>query len=138
MPSGVTHLMEAGRPSKAKVWVQKRQRRVSGVQSLKRTASGIWLSSGKISLLWAELEEVEEVIEYFLVSSPRHSARCMASVAGMGAQRRSMGGKICLYRYHSMSGFRVEEAETTSCGAKARLAAGSEEGIEDEAVEVMM
>ena len=37
-----------------------------------------------------------------------------------------------------MSGFRVEEAERTSWGAKARLATGSEEAIEDEAVEVIM
>lgn len=77
-------------------------------------------------------------MKYFFVSRPRHSARCIASVPEMGAQRRSMGGKICLWRYHSISGFRDEEAESTSWGAKARLATGSEEAIEEEAVEVMM
>ena len=37
-----------------------------------------------------------------------------------------------------MSGFRAEEAERTSGGEKARLAAGSEEGIEEDVEEVMM
>lgn len=37
-----------------------------------------------------------------------------------------------------MSGFKDEEAERTSCGAKARLATGSEDGTLEEAVEVMM
>ena len=54
---------------------------------------------------------------YLRVSNPRHSARCTASVPGMGAQRRSMGGKICLARYHSTSGLRVVEAAVTSAGA---------------------
>lgn len=66
-----------------------------GVQSLKRMGSGIWLSRGLMSAVWvAEVEE--EAMLYFLVSRPRHSARRTASVPGMGAQRRSMGGKICL------------------------------------------
>ena len=77
-------------------------------------------------------------MEYFFVSRPRHSARCIASVPEMGAQRRSIGGKICLCKYHSMSGLRDDEAERTSWGAKARLATGSEEAIEEEAVEVIM
>ena len=51
-----------------------------------------------MSAFWCEEEEeVEEVpMEYFLVSRPRHEARWRASVPGMGAQRRSIGGKICL------------------------------------------
>ena len=112
MPSGATQAIETGRPSKVNVCVQWRQRSVRGVQSLKRIESGIWLSRGKISALW--LDEVEVEMEYFFVSRPRHSARCIASVPGMGAQRRSIGGKICLWRYHSMSGFRVEVADITS------------------------
>jgi len=67
---------------------------VRGVQSLKRMGSGIWLSRGLMSAVW--VAEVEEAMLYFLVSRPRHSARRTASVPGMGAQRRSMGGKICL------------------------------------------
>ena len=85
--------------------------------------SGIWLSRGEIS--WAWLEEEAEAMLYLRVSRPRHSARWTASVPGMGAQRRSMGGKTCLYRYHSTSGLRVELAAVTSAGAKARLAADS-------------
>ena len=37
-----------------------------------------------------------------------------------------------------MSGFKDEEAAMTSWGAKARLAAGSEEGTLEEVEEVMM
>ncbi len=67
---------------------------VRRAQSLKRILSGIWLSRGDISVVWS-LDE-EEAMEYFLVSRPKHSARWTASVPGMGAQRRSMGGNICL------------------------------------------
>lgn len=84
------------------------------------------------------MEDEELPMEYLRVSRPRHSARWMESVPGMGAQRRSMGGKICLYRYHSMSGFRVEVGGKTSVGAYARFAAGSEGDVLDEAGEVMM
>lgn len=50
----------------------------------------------------------------FLVSRPKHSASWTTSVPGRGAHRRSIGGKICLYKYQSMSGIRVLEAEQTS------------------------
>ena len=80
----------------------------------------------------------EEWMEYLRVSRPRHSASRMASVPAMGAQRRSMGGKICLERYQSMSGLRVEVEDSTSPGAYARLAAGSEAEMLQEAAEVMM
>lgn len=66
---------------------------------------------------------------YLRVSRPRHSARWMASVPGMGAQRRSMGGKICFSRYHSMSGLRVDADEVTSAGAYARDAVGELEAV---------
>ena len=95
IPSGVTTLREEGRPEKSNECLQWRHRKVRGVQSLKRMESGIWLSRGLISAVWFD-EEVDELMLYFLVSRPRHSARRTASVPGMGAQRRSMGGKICL------------------------------------------
>lgn len=94
MPSGVMLAMEAAMPSKKKACLQKRHWRDSRVQSLNRIESGIWLSSGLISCVW--FEDAAEAMLYFLVSRPRHSARWTASVPGMGAQRRSMGGKICL------------------------------------------
>lgn len=80
----------------------------------------------------------EEWMEYLRVSRPRHSASRMASVPAMGAQRRSMGGKICLDKYHSMSGLRVEVGAITSPGAYARFAADSEVEMLQEAAEVMM
>lgn len=115
------------RPSKGKVWWQKRHFSVRRVQDLKRRESGIWDSKGVRSAAWPPKAEEEVVLamEYFFVSRPRHSARRTAEVPGMGAQRRSMGGKICFRRYHSMSGLRVEEGEVTSAGAKARLAVDS-------------
>ena len=88
--------MLAGRPSKGNVCAQARQRSVREVQSLKRTLDGIWLSRGKISVALLCEDEVEEPMAYFFVSRPRHSARWRASVPGMGAQRRAIGGKICL------------------------------------------
>ena len=94
IPSGVTVAMEAAIPSKRKACLQKRHVSDSRAQSLNRMESGIWLSSGLISCAW--LEDAAEAILYFFVSSPRHSARWTASVPGMGAQRRSIGGKICL------------------------------------------
>ena len=57
-------------------------------------ASGICDSSGEISV--AALLEEEDVMEYFFTSNPKHSASCPASVPGIGAHRRSIGGKICL------------------------------------------
>lgn len=87
-----------------------------------------------MSVSWVEAEE--EVRVYLRVSRPRHEARRTASVPGMGAQRRSMGGKICLVRYQSMSGFRREVGERTSVGAKARLAKG-EAGMEGVGVVMM-
>lgn len=138
MPLGVMVEREEGeaRPSKMKACLQERQRRVRRAESLKRSSSGIWLSSGEISVVWLLVEE--GAMEYFLVSRPRHSASCVASVPGIGAQSRSIGGKICLYRYHSTSAFRVEVAAMTSWGAKARFAALSEEGMPEEAEVVMM
>ena len=68
-----------------------------------------------MSAVWFEFEL--DAMLYFLVSRPRHSARWTASVPGIGAQRRSTGGKICLWRYHSMSGFNVLEGAATSAGA---------------------
>ena len=94
MPSGVTLAMERAMPSKREACLQKRHLRDSRAQSLKRMESGIWLSSGLISCVW--FEDATEAMLYFLVSRPRHSARRTASVPGIGAQRRSMGGKICL------------------------------------------
>ena len=64
--------------------------------------------------------------EYFLASNPRHSANWPASVPSMGAQRRSIGGKICLARYQSISGFNSPEDFCTSRGENARLAAADE------------
>lgn len=94
MPAGVMWSMEAARPSKTNADWQKRQRRERRAASLKRMESGIWLSSGKISCVALEVEE--ELMEYLRVSRPRHSANCRESVPGMGAQRRSIGGNICL------------------------------------------
>ena len=65
------------------------------MQDLKRMASGIWLSSGLISAAALLLEDEDEM-EYFLTSKPKHSANCPASVPGIGAHSRSIGGKICL------------------------------------------
>ena len=94
MPAGVIFAIEVARPSKGKEDLQYRHLSVRRVQSLKRMESGIWLSSGEISVVW--LLDEEEAMLYFRVSRPRHSARWTASVPGMGAQRRSIGGKICL------------------------------------------
>ncbi len=94
MPSGVTFATEPARPSNREGCLQKRHLSVRRAQSLKRMELGIWLSKGEISWVWFE-EEVEAIL-YFRASRPRHSARWTASVPGMGAQRRSIGGKICL------------------------------------------
>ena len=97
MPSGVIWSRDEGvRPSKMKEWAQERQRRERRVEDLKRMVSGIWDSSGEISAAALPLAEEEAAMEYFLTSRPKHSASCVASVPGMGAQRRSMGGKSCL------------------------------------------
>jgi len=137
MPSGATWEILAPSPSNWKECMQYRQVKVRRVQFSKRTESGIWLSNGEISAVC--LFEGEDEMLYFRVSRPRHSARCIASVPGMGAQRRSTGGNICLYRYHSMSGFKVEEADVTSAGAYALLAADSfgVVVVEDEVVVVI-
>lgn len=95
MPSGVTFSMEGIRPSKVNACLQQRHFKVSRAESLNRTESGIWLSSGVISSIGVLVLAVEP-IEYFRVSRPRHSARWTASVPGIGAHRRSIGGKICL------------------------------------------
>ena len=94
MPSGVTLATEMAMPSNREAYLQKRHVSDSRAQSLNRTESGTWLSSGLISCVW--FDDAAEAMLYFLVSRPRHSARRTASVPGIGAQRRSMGGKICL------------------------------------------
>ena len=94
MPSGVTLAREMAMPSKGKACLQERHLSDSRAQSLKRMESGTWLSRGLISCVW--FVDAADAMLYFLVSRPRHSARWTASVPGMGAQRRSMGGKICL------------------------------------------
>ena len=43
-------------------------------------------------------EEEDWWMEYFRVSSPRHSASRREEVPSMGAHSRSTGGKICLCR----------------------------------------
>ena len=123
-------------PSKRKACLQERHLSDSRAQSLKRMESGTWLSRGLISCV--SFVDAAEAMLYFLVSRPRHSARRTTSVPGMGAHRRSMGGKICLYRYHSMSGFRVEDVDVTSAGAYARLAVDSWAVVVPEAGAVMM
>ena len=66
------------------------------MQDLKRTESGIWDSRGWISL--SVEDEVEDVTRYLDVSSPRQAASCVILVPDIGAQRRSTGGRICLWR----------------------------------------
>lgn len=83
-------------------------------------------------------DEADVPTLYFLVSRPRHSANCTALVPGKGAQSRSMGGKICLWRYQSISGIKVLLGLHTSCGAKARLAEFSLAETEQEEEEVRM
>lgn len=95
MPSGVTFSIDGIRPSKVNACLQKRHCKVRRVESLNRTESGIWLSRGVISCIGVLVLAVEP-IEYFRVSRPRHSARWTASVPGIGAHRRSIGGNICL------------------------------------------
>lgn len=89
------------RERKGKVWphVDERQVRRSGTQSAKRTASGICESSGcRVSFSgFAEAPEAL-LMRYLDVSRPRHSARRVTFVPAMGAQRRSTGGRICLWR----------------------------------------
>lgn len=97
-PAGVHMEWEMQRPSKGVGWWQDVQRRLRRVASWKRTDSGIWDSRGKISVFGWLLLLPEVFIRYFRVSRPRHSARRTESVPGMGAQRRSIGGKICLSR----------------------------------------
>ena len=95
MPSGVMLAMFAAKPSKGEEAWQCRHLSTSFAQEAKRMAFGVWLSRGEMSEVW--VWEVEGgVMLYFLVSRPRHEARCIASVPGIGAQRRSIGGKICL------------------------------------------
>ena len=116
IPADVTQVILGASPSKGKACLQDRQVRTRRAQDLKRMESGTWDSSGVISAdwLWALLLFV---MAYFLVSRPRHSASRTAEVPGIGAQRRSMGGKICFRRYQSVSGLRVEVGVVTSAGA---------------------
>ena len=74
---------------------------------------------------------------YLFGSRPRHSASWPGSVPAMGAQRRSIGGKSCLARYHSMSGLREDAGLRMSKGAKARLAALKEKGVSGRGAVVM-
>ncbi len=93
-PVGEHIEVEAQRPSKMALSWHDLQRRVKRAASWKRTLSGIWDSSGNISAFcWLLLPDV--LIWYFLVSRPRHSASRTESVPGIGAHRRSIGGKIC-------------------------------------------
>ena len=79
-----------------------------------------------MSWSWLELLAPEVLSAYFRASRPRHSANWPASVPSIGAQSRSTGGKICLARYQSMSGFSSPDDFWTSRGEKARLAAEEE------------
>jgi hypothetical protein len=96
-PVGVAMALEWARPSKELEWWQERHRRVRRAALAKRVESGIWDSKGVISVFWEDWLEFA-LIWYFLVYKPRHSARRTESVPGIGAQRRSMGGKICFKR----------------------------------------
>ena len=93
------------------------------MQSWKRVAGGSCDSSGVMSRVCPPAPEAVLVRAKRFVSSPRHSARWSGEVPGIGAQRRSMGGKICLWMYQAVSGFRVEVGGVTSWGAKAWEAA---------------
>ena len=92
-------------PEKVNVRRQRGQLRCRGVQSLKRIASGIcdergWISLSRALLLLPEPPPLllPLLMRYLLVSSPRHSARRVMSVPAIGAQSRSTGGSICLWR----------------------------------------
>lgn len=84
-------------PWKGNVVWHERQRRYKGVQFWKRTESGIWDSNGWISTSCVLLEETDET-RYLLVSRPRQAASMVILVPLIGAQRRSTGGRICLWR----------------------------------------
>ena len=85
------------RPWNGNTVVHSRQRSHSGEQDWKRTESGICDSRGWISVSCCAPPETV-LTRYLEVSRPRQAAKRVTLVPLMGAQRRSTGGRICLWR----------------------------------------